>query len=208
MTEYQVHARKTNFKPSYVLSLKKILKGRHNNFNCISIVLQVPWPIIRVQKIMQCTCTTWNSFSVFSYPPKIKTVTSSLGTILGSTSAFLYWYAVLWNRFSHMQILFVTTHFIKKHHKYIHFSIRITISIYLVNNLFLLTEVNFKIWNVNNLKLLNFSLFEVLSTVNCEVPSVYFSEAQYWNIHHSKADPNGLDTTVTILSCSMVSKNS
>jgi len=78
-----------------------------------------------------------------------------------------------------MQILFVTTHFIKKHHKYIHFSIRITISIYLVNNLFLLTEVNFKIWNVNNLKLLNFSLFEVLSTVNCEVPSIYFSEAQY-----------------------------
>jgi hypothetical protein len=30
MTEYQVHARKTNFKTSYVLSLSKILKGRHN----------------------------------------------------------------------------------------------------------------------------------------------------------------------------------
>ena len=57
------------------------------------------------------------------------------------------------------------------------------------------------------MKFLNFSLFKVLSTVNCEVPSIYFSEAQYQNINHSKTDSNGLDMIMTILSCSMVSKN-
>lgn len=144
MTEYQICARKTNFKPSDVLSLTKILKGRHNNFNCISTVLQVPWPVIRAHKVMQCTCTIWNRFSVFNYPPKIK-VTSSLGTILGDTSA--YWYAVLRNRHSHIckTCLWPTLH-----HIYIHFSIRITIWIHLINNSFLFTVVNFKIWNVNN----------------------------------------------------------
>jgi len=82
-----------------------------------------------------------------------------------------------------------------------------TIWIYLVNNTFLFAVVNFKIWNVNNLKFLNFSLFKVLTTVNCEAPTVYFSVAQYWNIYHSKTDSNGLDTIMTILSCSVVSKN-
>lgn len=114
MTEYQVHGRKTNFKTSYVLHLTKIMKGRHDNISCISTVLYIPWPVIRTHKIMQFTFTKWNGFSLFSYLPKIKTVTSSLCTTAGGTAAFLYFYAVLWNRHSHICWTCLSPHTLEK----------------------------------------------------------------------------------------------
>ena len=114
-------------------------------------------------KIMQCTCTTWNGFSVFSYPPKIKTVTSSLGTILGGTAAFCIDMLC-----SETDILtyagLVCDHILyKKHHKYIHFSIRITILIYLVNTVFvcIICALFFLFWPLKNWGAQNMRIFFV-----------------------------------------------